>query len=197
MIDKLNKFELEKEWRSSLQKFTDKDLLEVFPEAKKVIPSKIKEWELIKNRLGKKIGDSLSSIYLLEANDFSEWFGEEVIRQYYFPELEESEKNMTRLKRLEIMISSKNKYVNNFQEKLERARNYPIKDIAQQKLDLRPSGSNFVALCPFHNEKTPSFYLYANSDSFHCFGCQEHGDVIKLTMQLHGVCFSDAIKLLN
>ena len=53
------------------------------------------------------------------------------------------------------------------------------------------------ALCPFHNEKTPSFTLYPASQSFHCFGCGASGDVIKLTSRLLGLTAMEAIKRLN
>ena len=179
------------------QRFTEKELLEIFPEAKQIIPSRIKEWELVKEKLEKKIGDVLSSIYLLEADDFSEWFGEEVIKQYRLPELDNCERNFIRLNRLQAMSKPNNKHIVDFQDKLEKARNYPIDELARQRLDLKQAGDKFISLCPFHNEKTPSFYLYPDSNSFHCFGCQEHGDVIKLAMSLHGVSFTDAIKILQ
>ncbi|MCX6762583.1 MAG: CHC2 zinc finger domain-containing protein [Candidatus Moranbacteria bacterium] len=62
---------------------------------------------------------------------------------------------------------------------------------------MRHSGRNFISLCPFHNEKHASFYIYPETNTFHCFGCQENGDVIKLTMHLHGTDFQGAVQMLQ
>ena len=55
-----------------------------------------------------------------------------------------------------------------------------IVDIVSEYLNLKRSGANFVGLCPFHNEKTPSFTVSETKQFFHCFGCGEGGDVISL-----------------
>ena len=46
----------------------------------------------------------------------------------------------------------------------------------------KKSGSNLFGLCPFHSEKTPSFYVYPDTQSFYCFGCQAAGDAISLSL---------------
>jgi len=69
--------------------------------------------------------------------------------------------------------------------------------LARSKLELMQSGGNFISLCPFHNEKTPSFYIYPESNKFYCFGCQAKGDVITLTMALHGIEFKEAVGMLQ
>lgn len=53
------------------------------------------------------------------------------------------------------------------------------------------------ALCPFHNEKTPSFTLYPDTQSFYCFGCGASGDAIELTARLFGLTAIEAVKRLN
>ena len=53
-----------------------------------------------------------------------------------------------------------------------------IEDVAASYVNLRRRGKNLVGLCPFHNEKTPSFCIYPENNSFFCFGCNKGGDVI-------------------
>lgn len=62
---------------------------------------------------------------------------------------------------------------------------------------LKSSNANsYKGLCPFHNEKTPSFYVHRDKQYFHCFGCGANGNVIKFTMQTKNLTFPDAIKSL-
>jgi len=53
------------------------------------------------------------------------------------------------------------------------------------------------APCPFHSERTPSFIVNADKQTFHCFGCGEHGDVIDFIMKLHKLSFKDALVYLG
>ena len=57
---------------------------------------------------------------------------------------------------------------------------------------LLKSGKNFRALCPFHSDKSPSFYLYPDEKRFHCFGCQADGDVISFVMKSENLDFRGA-----
>ncbi len=62
---------------------------------------------------------------------------------------------------------------------------------------LKPLGPNrFVGLCPFHQEKTPSFNVHRDKQFFYCFGCQKGGDVFRFVMEIEGVGFFDALKSL-
>lgn len=62
---------------------------------------------------------------------------------------------------------------------------------------LKKYGSRYKALCPLHHEKTPSFTVYPDTQSFHCFGCGEGGDVIGFIMKLKGASFKDATAYLG
>jgi DNA primase len=68
--------------------------------------------------------------------------------------------------------------------------------IEQAGVELKRSGSRHVGLCPLHNERTPSFFVYPDNH-FHCFSCHAHGDVIDFTQKMHGVSFQDALKILG
>lgn len=71
-----------------------------------------------------------------------------------------------------------------------------IVDIISGYIHLKKSGSNFVGLCPFHSEKTPSFSVSEAKQYFHCFGCGEGGDSITFIMKKENLDFVDSIKLL-
>ena len=53
-----------------------------------------------------------------------------------------------------------------------------VVDIINKRVPLKKAGANFVACCPFHQEKTPSFSVSPSKQFYHCFGCGAHGDVI-------------------
>jgi hypothetical protein len=72
-----------------------------------------------------------------------------------------------------------------------------VADIVGEYLPLKPAGTgSFKANCPFHNEKTPSFYVNRPRQSWHCFGCDKGGDLISFVMAMEGLEFPDALQLL-
>ena len=71
-----------------------------------------------------------------------------------------------------------------------------IYELISQYVNLKRSGANYIGLCPFHNEKTPSFSLSPSKGIFKCFGCGEGGDVISFVMKREGLGFREAIKFL-
>lgn len=69
-----------------------------------------------------------------------------------------------------------------------------IVDIISDYVDLKRTGSNYKGLCPFHNEKTPSFIVSANKQIFHCFGCGEGGDALTFLIKHRNLTFIEALK---
>ena len=65
-----------------------------------------------------------------------------------------------------------------------------IVEVVSDYVKLRRTGSNFQGLCPFHNEKSPSFNVSPNLGIYKCFGCGESGDVISFVMKQDGVSFT-------
>jgi DNA primase len=80
-------------------------------------------------------------------------------------------------------------------EKLQELRDrVDLVAIVQRRVPLAKSGRDFKGLCPFHGEKTPSFYVVPDKRIFHCFGCGATGDAIKFVMQLDGKGFREAVE---
>jgi DNA primase len=71
-----------------------------------------------------------------------------------------------------------------------------IVNLISEYVELKKSGQNFKALCPFHSEKTPSFVVSASKQIFHCFGCGTGGDVIAFVMKHDGLSFPEAVRSL-
>ncbi len=61
-------------------------------------------------------------------------------------------------------------------------------------IKLRKSGANWSALCPFHKERSGSFYVYPGTNSYYCFGCHEHGDVFSFVGKIEGLSFPEAVR---
>lgn len=70
----------------------------------------------------------------------------------------------------------------------------PLHGLIGRKTRLARNGRQWKGCCPFHNEKTPSFYVY--DDHFHCFGCGAHGDAITFLMRAEGASFPEAVERL-
>lgn len=71
-----------------------------------------------------------------------------------------------------------------------------IVDLIASYIPVKRSGSSFKANCPFHNEKTPSFHINPQRQSFKCFGCGEGGDAISFVMKHEGLSFVDTVRKL-
>jgi DNA primase len=71
-----------------------------------------------------------------------------------------------------------------------------IEDVVSPYVELKRSGSSLKGLCPFHQEKTPSFYVRPSHGTFHCFGCGRGGDQFTFLMEMEHLEFPDALKRL-
>ncbi len=69
-----------------------------------------------------------------------------------------------------------------------------IVDIISEKVQLRKRGKNFIGLCPFHNEKTPSFTVSEDKQIYHCFGCHAGGNVFNFLMSYEKISFVEAVQ---
>ena len=71
-----------------------------------------------------------------------------------------------------------------------------VLEIVSESVQLKKAGTVYKGLCPFHGEKTASFVVTPARDTWHCFGCQEGGDIFSFVMKLEGLSFPDALKKL-
>ena len=71
-----------------------------------------------------------------------------------------------------------------------------VVEVIGSYLPLKRAGANFVALCPFHKEKTPSFHVNPHRQIFHCFGCHKGGDVFTFVKEYENIPFPDAVRRL-
>ncbi len=69
--------------------------------------------------------------------------------------------------------------------------------LVEEYTKVKKSGKNYMALCPFHEEKTPSFSIDPENKLFHCFGCGKSGDLITFVMEIEGLSFPEAIEFLS
>jgi DNA primase len=68
-----------------------------------------------------------------------------------------------------------------------------LSSVVQRTTRLTKAGREFKACCPFHNEKSPSFYVNDEKGFYHCFGCGVHGDAIRWMTDQRGLSFMDAV----
>ncbi len=71
-----------------------------------------------------------------------------------------------------------------------------IVDVVSQYVNLKKKGANYFGLCPFHNEKSPSFSVSPTKQMYYCFGCGAGGNVITFIMEYENDSFVEALKLL-
>ena len=79
------------------------------------------------------------------------------------------------------------------QELLQRNNVY---DVISSHVQLKRHGRIYKGLCPFHSEKTPSFTVYPDTQSYYCFGCGAGGDIISFTKEINGLTYVEAVKAL-
>lgn len=72
----------------------------------------------------------------------------------------------------------------------------PIEDVVSSYVNLKKAGSRYTGLCPFHNEKTPSFVVYPNTRSFYCFGCGAAGTAITFVSKMENLTYYEALEAL-
>jgi DNA primase len=85
------------------------------------------------------------------------------------------------------------RYPQTFVDDLKRQAD--IVRVVQDYVQLKKKGANWMACCPFHKEKTPSFSVSPTKEIFYCFGCHKGGDVFSFVKEIEGVGYGEAIKI--
>ena len=84
------------------------------------------------------------------------------------------------------------------QDTIDRIRDAAdIVDVVSRHVDLTKRGRNFFGLCPFHNEKTPSFSVAPDKGIYHCFGCGNGGSALNFIMEIEKISFVEAVTQLG
>ena len=174
---------------------TDAELLDTFPEAKDIIPAKIRELEQQRNILVSSIKKRLTAINT-EPDELTRWFCRKWLKLNEGEELLAIDKHLARLKR-------QLRYIQGFSprkgaltdELIEAARTVPVESLLE--MPLKRSGRTLTCCCPFHEERTPSFHVYIAENRAWCFGCNQGGDTIAVAMLLQDCSFKEAVLTLT
>ncbi len=186
--------ELERRWRDSQPKMSDKQLYESFLKGSDIIDSKLREIDDEIIQVRDQINNLVGQIAKASEND--RILGEVLLKHGLIKEQCELERQRRQLLRYKY-ISKKHKSPSGHKLDVESARNYPILSLAEQYTRVRRTGKTFVGRCPLHDDRSPSFYVYPESNSFYCFGCNKGGNGINLVMEKEQMAFKDAVHFIN
>jgi hypothetical protein len=183
--------EVEREWQSSLSRMSDTDWIEMFPEARDIVPDEIKKWEarrsfatdVFKKAVRRSTPETAIETRL-------------TLQLAVVPRIEEAEAHIRRLNRqLNHKKGAPAASGGVTEEEIQRAREVPIESLLST--GFRKMGKNSSAKCPLHDDSKPSFIIYGETNTCWCFGCQQGGDSITLIKLLQNLSFVEAVKCLN
>ena len=194
-------WKVEKEWREELCISLPKTTVGwfgIFPEARMMIPEKIREWEQKAEAARMLVGKTVELIEA-KAKEEDRWFWLEVIK-YAFPPMQKLMEAKRHIKRLVWSIRKKKKSkVGVSESEITMAKEQDLVRIVEiYGLHPKRSGQTYTLLCPHpqHSERTPSFCIYPPA-RYHCFGCQINGDQISFVQMMENCSFVDAIRKLQ
>lgn len=191
--------ELERKWRASLPRYTDEQWLKIFPEAKEIIPRKIDELKEERERLVRVIREGLRAANDEKNDEITRHFCRLLVKWFFGGrQLVELDRHLSRLYRLRAIIHPPKKLSEKTisPELIQQAKEVPIETILNMSSNLRVCGRTLRSLCPLHEEKTPSFYVYLESNTYWCYGCNQGGDAIQLVRLLNKYSFKEAVHYL-
>ena len=185
--------ELEDQWKKSRKEVTYEELVRDEPSLVQevVIPS-IAALELSRSELNLNAARLVSKAESTLKGDIKMVFV--MFAQYlWYEKTRKINRQVSKLKRL---IPRQEMFDGEItQDMIDRAREFPLEQLVDGS-KRRQQGS-LVLLCPFHQEKTPSFRINLSRNRYHCFGCNEDGDSIDYIMKTHEVDFLEAVRKLQ
>lgn len=173
-----------KEWQKQLPRYTPRELIDIFPEARERVEELVSEKVTEADKLGEELLDDLTEIMKIKTDEFSKWFVLEIIKVLKGSKFDDLSKEIMKLKTY-LIRPKPNQVIT--PEMIMKAKNYSWELL----MDFRDEW----AKCPFHKEKKPSFHLWKSVG--HCFGCNWHGDTIKFLIDKEGLTFQEAVLMLQ
>lgn len=175
------------------RRLTEHEIKEAFPDALPIINAKIRERKAERREMLIEIRDSLKLSRGYDETTREVWT--EWIKLLYGPKLDAIDSHLWRLKGNRANLRGKSPHPDMITtDMIERAKEFPIESFAD--MELRKYGKRSRGLCPFHQEKTPSFFINQNN-TFHCFGCGKGGDSIEFSRLKYGHTFPEAVRNLS
>jgi len=189
--------ELEKEWEANNKQPNESELVEIFSESEEIISDNLARYMGIRKKLCKKIKKQLKTIK--EAPDeMTKFFLLEWLKNNEKKILKRINNHISRLSRMKRMVSKEPPKAGTITDyEIQLAREGPLESIVSREMTLRRSGKYLIGLCPFHQEKTPSFTINTQTNYWRCYGCALHGDSIEYIKQAHGLSFREAVSYLG
>jgi len=187
-------------------RLTDAELLAAYPEARHIVPAKIRE--LSAERRDIMLSIQLFQIRIREIaeaegrDDVFVWFwGEAYIRYFYAPRVVDLNRRIYRLKMLcntfEAKKDKKPDKKLEWEARKSQAKSTPIDQVTASYLSRpRRYGNRITALCPLHEERTPSFTVYIGTNRYHCYGCGASGDAIDFIRATEKIDYAEAVRRL-
>jgi hypothetical protein len=168
-----------------------------------LLADKTAEWREVISQEKAIIKEDLRTISRL-TDERSRWFWTEVLK--VLPPARHIREALTHITRLQRLRSAARRVFDirdpvsgteAFDDKVTQARQVPILSVLSRVLEVKKRGRNYVAPCPFHDDKNPSLYIYPETNTFHCFGCQKGGDAIDFVREYFDYGFRQAIEYLT
>ena len=165
---------------------TLKEIKEAFPEGERITSAILKDVNSQINEISKQYED----IYFNDSyNEFTKEFIIICINQFHLRPLTEKRSRLLRYR----AVYRGREYDNS---NLTIAKEYPILDLFSPEKIKKTRDRSFCC-CPIHGEKTASFCVYHNTNTFYCFGCHKGGDSVAFIQALHQMDFRDALKYMG
>jgi hypothetical protein len=177
---------------NQLPALSDKELLEVFPQARQIVPALIEELGQQKNSLLDAIINLNASVNNESEDESYRYFWKSWLITPVRDELKLVDQKLTRLRRLLRVIEGRPLPKGALEPSLIlAAKQVPLEALLEQPF--KRTGQMLVGLCPFQEERTPSFYIYTNTNRCWCFGCNQGGNTVDTYMKLHDCNFKEAV----